>query len=853
MQELLYTSAPKGLKPGSRGFCTVLSSSGMPAPVATALEGLSAYRPVFPPGDPQAKLNPVVSSHILLSLVGQRRHVLSRISDHGLDYSQRTNKLAHHVVLEREDRPAAGPGWFLGSSGLMRSDWDGVPRVVQNERVIPSEEIQPKVCQEWKEMTGDAGWGGVLAEAFLADPNRLVYIILEPGMDLLPLIEESIALLPTEKRWDVTFSTYFTKLPKGAVCQCRCVLAGSSEANESRRHVNALRIDLSQDPGVATGGVYVTAARTGELPLDSKPVAPLAEDKVSDGNNSEAGPPSIKIAQDKSTPPKPIPPSRRRQNRKRKAQKSNVGLWGAFFAVLTLLVAVIAILLLNPPENVPQKETVAKNESQEESGPEGEGEGLEKETGEDDSRNSGTNKKADKETDTAGEGAEAGADDTEGSMGQSAEGAPVAEKKEGESVTAGPSPDKQEAEEKEPTYTKPGIFNWLIDDLAKSDGKLVYDKLRLPPDAPLSLSLWVPNDLVSNYSHSSPEKENDKPYGKTRIQVKDEYGGGWSQYLVCGLTQTSSNENHLRISLNVEKPERNRPIDFIKRFVVEIVNGDTDEKWTVLLVNQSIDDKSTGDQGFFSLGFNALFTEKEYSAKLKIDKCKIAISGKEFDLVSEDRVSELEIRKGDEPRISLESITINQIHKFSDDLRNAKGVSFDEVDKSQFETFVLLKTSSRREVDSKLVFNSNIDRLKKILNEAPALLVSNLNSEANGSSKSSMNLKVLNLSNVESIEKIEHNMRVLSNKLTTISMKDSNEEDMKTQQLIKRLKSLKKGYMNVKVFVQERDALLKRIDEAKLTYVSIKQHGTNGVEPGYFPFVEFGAPMNNDDEREGTK
>src|SRR4051812_6783587 len=68
IQELLYTSAPKGLKAGSRGFCTVLSTQGMSAPLAAALEGLSGYRPLFAPTDPRHASNPVVHSHLTFSV-----------------------------------------------------------------------------------------------------------------------------------------------------------------------------------------------------------------------------------------------------------------------------------------------------------------------------------------------------------------------------------------------------------------------------------------------------------------------------------------------------------------------------------------------------------------------------------------------------------------------------------------------------------------------------------------------------------------------------------------------------------------------------------------------------------------
>jgi hypothetical protein len=263
--ELLYTSAPRGLKPGSRGFCTVVSSQGIPAPLASALESLSSYRHVYRPGDSQAGDNPVVWSHVRLSVAGRQYSVLSRISDYNLDYSDRSNKLAHHVALESRECTDGGPAWILERPGFMETSWDGTPRVIPSGRPIVQGSRDVAVCTAWQTLTGDAGWAGVLAESLLANPERHVYIVFSPGMDLLPLIVEAIGLLPPERRWEATFSTYYTSLPPGVVCNWRCVLADSPEAIQSRRSGQALRINLCEPLPSAIGGALVDAARTGRV------------------------------------------------------------------------------------------------------------------------------------------------------------------------------------------------------------------------------------------------------------------------------------------------------------------------------------------------------------------------------------------------------------------------------------------------------------------------------------------------------------------------------------------------------------------------------------------------------------
>ena len=285
-QELLYTSAPRGLKPGSRGFCTVLSTQGMAAPLATALEGLSGYRPIYPAGDDHANRNPVVYSHLKLQAAGRTSNVLSRIADFGLDYSQRANKLAHHVVLDKTELLPGGPASLLSMRDFMREEWADEPKVVALKPVKREGRLAGGPCRAWEELTGDAGWAGVLAESFLRDPERLVFLLFAPGQDILPLFIEALSLLPAERRWDVTFSTYFTGLAPGTTCVWRALVHDSKEAHESLRFVNALRLDLTSGSlGLATGDTLVEAARSGVRPHDAKPrtappIGPVEEEFV---------------------------------------------------------------------------------------------------------------------------------------------------------------------------------------------------------------------------------------------------------------------------------------------------------------------------------------------------------------------------------------------------------------------------------------------------------------------------------------------------------------------------------------------------------------------------------------------
>ena len=188
-------------------------------------------------------------SHLRLNIIGQSYQILSRVSEAGLDYSGRGNKYAHHVALQPAERPVGGPAWLASRPGFLQQSWSGDPRLLPKGREAPAGDQAPALCSAWAQRFGDAGWAGSVAESFLADPNRPVYFVFEPGEDLLPLFAEAIALLPRERRWDVSFSTYFTGQAQGLTCLWRGIVRDSPEAEQARRLPGVLILDRRIHPG----------------------------------------------------------------------------------------------------------------------------------------------------------------------------------------------------------------------------------------------------------------------------------------------------------------------------------------------------------------------------------------------------------------------------------------------------------------------------------------------------------------------------------------------------------------------------------------------------------------------------
>lgn len=264
--ELYYTSAPRGLKRTSSGFCTVGATENMPAALQARLESLSSFPSACAAVEEQTPNGAAMYAHWKLDVGGRPHSILSRISPCGLDYSRRPNTLAYHRVLPPGEQPPAGPAWTMLQPGVMQTQWTGEPRRLPPAEAPPMDDAPPHPCRIWESITGDAGWAGVLAQACAARPAQPAHLIYPAGLDLLPLLEEAIALLPSAVRWNVTFSTCFTSLPAGLGCTIRCVAADSILARKLVKQPAAgLVLNLTQPLPPAPQGEAAMAAREGSL------------------------------------------------------------------------------------------------------------------------------------------------------------------------------------------------------------------------------------------------------------------------------------------------------------------------------------------------------------------------------------------------------------------------------------------------------------------------------------------------------------------------------------------------------------------------------------------------------------
>jgi hypothetical protein len=239
-------------------------TKGLPPALVPRLEALGGYRAGPSGSGPNAYCFWRVETATGIA------HVLSIVGPAPPDHTARSNKIATYLVLAPDELVPAGPAWLLSQPALLRSEWSGAPAWIDAPvRVPTTRDTGPRPCVAWQAATGDAGWAGVLASAFLRDQSRPIHVIYSATIEPLPLVEEAIRLLPEWARWRATFSTYFLQPVAGTPCAWRFCLDGTPAADAARQS-KGLVIDLTRTAGPAPESRFTRMARTG---IDEEAVA----------------------------------------------------------------------------------------------------------------------------------------------------------------------------------------------------------------------------------------------------------------------------------------------------------------------------------------------------------------------------------------------------------------------------------------------------------------------------------------------------------------------------------------------------------------------------------------------------
>jgi len=213
----------------------------MRAGLVTALEQMSVYahRPSAP--------HPLIYSYQNIQLTGTLYRVLTRTRDAGLDFTGRTNFIAHHLVFEfGESIENISPAEILLDWAGWRSVWDGNSRSVPD---LSSSEILGGIaplappCRAWREITGDSGYA---ASPFSHGGGCWWLHSKRTEEEVLRLMGESLRLLPdqtSESLWATTFTTYVGQILEPNLYQWKGWNQGDDPTKSGVLRGNALDIE----------------------------------------------------------------------------------------------------------------------------------------------------------------------------------------------------------------------------------------------------------------------------------------------------------------------------------------------------------------------------------------------------------------------------------------------------------------------------------------------------------------------------------------------------------------------------------------------------------------------------------
>jgi len=276
--QIIFTSAVRGIKPGASGYCTVLRSPGIRPALEQALEKLSVFEHT------KCNRGRVTYSYRQIEIRDTTYFALSRISDTDKDYTGRTNFLAHHLVFQKEEIPDLSPADILLTWSGWCQQWSGEPREepvdVQSLQQIPA--IKPPV-RIWKEQA--IGVDGAIK---LASDTQSLFVLRSKectDSSLLQLVAEALAVRAKFNQsykytWTTSFSVGLAAVGSAKTFKWLVV----RDADDYALPKAGTLIDLDTTlPGGTTANEELSAiAREGEFRPAAKPIPLSSEKSIAD-------------------------------------------------------------------------------------------------------------------------------------------------------------------------------------------------------------------------------------------------------------------------------------------------------------------------------------------------------------------------------------------------------------------------------------------------------------------------------------------------------------------------------------------------------------------------------------------
>ena len=256
MYQLIYTSAPRLLEAGKTGFGTVARSRELPQPLVAYLERISSY-------DRAENIGSFLY-YSVYTMGGLGYHVFSRIADCGVDYTKRTNHIAHHWVMPDDEmgqphhRGNTPAGVLLALQQCWLPSWQKLPQWFTGD--IQVELPYPEMGRTWEKLTGQQDNQRWLNESDIQQGINLLLPVACNETDSLKLLHEAF-LNRADHGWGLGFTTAATSTINRKNYPLFCITQLQQEHGHSYLSgYQSIRVDRTLQPPVATPSQPVPAA-----------------------------------------------------------------------------------------------------------------------------------------------------------------------------------------------------------------------------------------------------------------------------------------------------------------------------------------------------------------------------------------------------------------------------------------------------------------------------------------------------------------------------------------------------------------------------------------------------------------
>ncbi len=245
----VYTSYSTSLVQGRTGFSTVARCRDIPERLVSEIERISQYD--IPSG--------TVFSHRIIDC-GVRYHVLTRTKDCGVDYTNRNNYIAHHLIFSENEIATitVNPAEILSGYSQWLDSFEGEPRYLPEVDSSSFDKLHKfkLPAENWLAKFGDCAYAASLGS------SASIFAGLEQGSALLRLYGESLHLLAHKNEdWSITFTTHIFPSEKSSDF---CWYASSEEGRDYTVDFIRMKVDhlpVGRNAEYARSGLLTNAEK----------------------------------------------------------------------------------------------------------------------------------------------------------------------------------------------------------------------------------------------------------------------------------------------------------------------------------------------------------------------------------------------------------------------------------------------------------------------------------------------------------------------------------------------------------------------------------------------------------------